>query len=222
LPERWLTSCPRGAIGVHPSLLPRHRGPDPFFWAIDAGDELTGVTLHTLSAQYDRGGILSQQSLAVGTQSAWQLARALDRPSLVALREGVRAIAEGRPPRAEPQDEAFASWAPEPTGELLRVDFHWPTERALRRIRALSPVPGLALEIRGVAFSVIAAERSERVLNALEPGEAGVLSDPPTLIIRTADGAIAIHRAQLSGEETETIDGAALAELIASKPAREP
>ena len=36
LPERWLVLPRLGAIGAHPSLLPRHRGPDPFFWAIDS------------------------------------------------------------------------------------------------------------------------------------------------------------------------------------------
>ena len=38
LPPRVLALGRLGAIGVHPSLLPRHRGPDPYFWAIDAGE----------------------------------------------------------------------------------------------------------------------------------------------------------------------------------------
>src|SRR4051794_18943014 len=46
IPRAVREAAPLGAIGVHPSLLPRHRGPDPTFWALDAGDEATGVTAH--------------------------------------------------------------------------------------------------------------------------------------------------------------------------------
>jgi methionyl-tRNA formyltransferase len=42
VPARVRALAPLGAIGVHPSLLPRHRGPDPFFWAIDQGDRAGG------------------------------------------------------------------------------------------------------------------------------------------------------------------------------------
>ena len=81
IPARLLSVAP--AVGVHPSLLPRHRGPDPYFWAIDAGDETTGVTAHRLDATYDTGPILAQRTLEIRPSwDAWRLARALDRPSL--------------------------------------------------------------------------------------------------------------------------------------------
>ena len=38
IPARVWQHARLGGIGVHPSLLPRHRGPNPFFWAIDSGD----------------------------------------------------------------------------------------------------------------------------------------------------------------------------------------
>ncbi len=67
------------AVGVHPSLLPRYRGPDPYFWAIDAGDTLTGVTAHVLESEYDTGPILGQTPVRIEPAwNAWQLAKALD------------------------------------------------------------------------------------------------------------------------------------------------
>src|SRR5262249_12948942 len=68
LPQRWLELPPRGALGVHPSLLPRHRGPNPYFWSIDAGDERAGVTVHRLTAEYDTGVMLGSRSLAIGAR----------------------------------------------------------------------------------------------------------------------------------------------------------
>jgi methionyl-tRNA formyltransferase len=215
LPARWLALPPLGAIGAHPSLLPRHRGPNPFFAAIDQGDAVTGVSVHRLVERYDEGAVLLREQLRVGERNSWQLARALDRPSLALLRQVVQRLSSGEPLVEQAQDESLASWAPEPEGDLLRVDWRWSTERVLRRIRALSPVPGLALEIRGVALFVTEASHTEDFPAALLPGEAAV--GPAAVVVRTADGAVAIHRATLAddmSEEAPTLDGAELARVL--------
>ena len=194
---------------MHPSLLPRHRGPNPYFWSIDSGDPQAGVTLHTLAPEYDTGAILLQRAIPVAERNAWQLARALDRPSLALLREGVGRFARSHPPTPTAQDEQAASWAPEPTGRELSVDWTWPTARILRRIRAISPVPGLAVEVDELRFFVTQAgivPGASDFVHALEPGEAAVIGEPGTLVIRTGDGAIAVERALLDDSEQ---DGAA-------------
>ncbi len=216
LPERWLRP-PLGAMGVHPSLLPRHRGPDPFFWAIDCGDPLTGACLHRLTPDYDAGEVLLEETLPVAGRDAWQLARALDRPALRLLRRGVARLAAGGALPGTAQDERSATWAPEPAGELLRVRWDWPTERVLRRVRALSPVPGLAVEIAGQKLFVTRAAAALGVPRFLEAGEAGVVGEPPgAVLIRTGDGAIRIERAvAVPGEEQ--LDGAAVASRVAER-----
>jgi methionyl-tRNA formyltransferase len=208
LPGEWLRAARFGGIGVHPSLLPRHRGPNPYFWSIDGGDEQAGVTLHTLEPEYDTGAILLQRAIPVGERNSWQLARALDRPSLALLREGVGRFARSHPPAPTAQDESAATWAPEPTGRELSVDWNWPTQRVLRRIRALAPVPGLAVEVRELPFFATRARAASDFVAALEPGEAAVVGTPGTLVIRTADGAIAIERAALGPDEDDEADEA--------------
>lgn len=211
LPKHWLDLPPRGAIGIHPSLLPRHRGPNPYFWSIDAGDELAGVTAHRLTEEYDTGLLLGSRSLPVGQRDAWQLARALDRPSLALLRETVAQLGSGEVLLERPQDERLATWAPEPAGDALRVDFGWATERVLRRIRALSPTPGLALAVEGVELFVTRAERQNDYVAALIPGEAHI-SD--TLSLRTGDGAIRVTRAFFPESEEEATSAADVASLL--------
>jgi len=222
LPLRWLQKGRHRPMGVHPSLLPRHRGPNPFFWAIDSGDERTGVSVHVLEAEYDTGDVLARRELTVGERNAWQLARALDRPSLSLLRDVVARLARGETLVAEPQDEAQASWAREPDAELLRVDFGWTTERVLRRVRALSPVPGLALELEGQSFFVTGAERATHYPTALAAGEAAAVgSARDELVIRTGDGAIRVKSAVagVSGglPEGTSLPVSALAELVATR-----
>jgi methionyl-tRNA formyltransferase len=209
LPGAWLGNARFGGVGVHPSLLPRHRGPNPYFWTIDSGDRDAGVTLHVLAPEYDTGAMLLQRSISVAGRNAWQLARALDRPSLTLLREGVRRFADGRPPPQTEQLEVDATWAPEPTGRELLANWSWPTARVLLRIRALSPVPGLAVEIANLRFFVTRARAATEFVAALEPGEAavlGVAGIAETLVIRTADGAVAVERAQLSPDAREDDD----------------
>ena len=224
---RWLERPPLHAIGVHPSLLPRHRGPNPFFSAIDGGDAETGVSVHYLEREYDTGAVIAQSRLPVGSMNAWQLARALNRPTLRLLGEVVEDFAEGRFRAVMTQDVENVTWAPEPTGEQLRVDWNWPTERILRRIRALSPVPGLALELDGLRFFVTAATEARDFPGALRPGETS-LGD--RLILRTGDGAVAVERAQLSeafeagngpwpldAEEAGVVGGEALVGLLRAR-----
>lgn len=123
-----------GGIGVHPSLLPRHRGPDPYFAAIDQGDDVTGVTVHRIAADYDTGEILGARNVAIAESwNAWQLARRLDRPSLSLLRETVAKLSAGETLPALVQDESEATWAPLPSLSDCALRWSWTTERVLRR-----------------------------------------------------------------------------------------
>jgi methionyl-tRNA formyltransferase len=64
LPTPLLSNC-RAAINLHPSLLPSNRGPNPFFWSIFNGDQLTGVTAHAIAPAFDEGPICMQQSIQI-------------------------------------------------------------------------------------------------------------------------------------------------------------
>jgi len=164
-------------------------------------------------------------------EAAWSTAEP-DRPSLALLREGVGRFARSHPPTPTAQDEQAATWAPEPTGRQLSVDWSWPTARVLSRIRAISPVPGLAVEVGELRFFVTRAKPASDFVRALEPGEAAVMGQPGTLVIRTGDGAIAVERALLdqsdddetedddsSGEASE-LDRHTLAEAVAQRVGR--
>ncbi|MBV9948769.1 MAG: hypothetical protein JOZ69_18115 [Myxococcales bacterium] len=185
LPPAALSLAP--AFGVHPSLLPRHRGPDPYFWTLDAGDATAGVTAHLLDEEYDTGAILAQRALPVGASwDAWRLARALDRPSLALLRETAAAFASGRPPEARPQDGRAATSAPEPADEVLAIRWSWPAARIERRVRAAGPWPGAWTEIGGSIVTLTRVSPSEDFPRALVAGEAAVRPDG-VAVVRAGD-----------------------------------
>src|SRR3989344_2638207 len=59
-----------GTLNVHPSLLPKFRGPSPIQSFILSDEEKTGVTIMLMDEQVDHGKILTQRNLEVGLPSA--------------------------------------------------------------------------------------------------------------------------------------------------------
>jgi methionyl-tRNA formyltransferase len=207
-----------GAIGVHPSLLPRHRGPDPTFWAIDAGDAETGVTAHRIDADYDTGPILGQRPIAIDPSwNAWTLAKKLDRPSLSLLRDVVGAFARGAPPTPVFQDETKATQAPEPDEGLLELRWSEPASAIERRVRAASPWPGAFTEIGGEVVTLTHVRRTENIPRALDPGEAWVRADG-IAVVRAGDVGIELHAGRAedldASEGERELDVTALADLV--------
>lgn len=107
-----LLSIPtRGTLNVHPSLLPRFRGPSPVESQICADERECGVTIIELDAEMDHGPILAQASV---TPDPWPV-RASVLKELLA-REGGKLLAEIIPPymeggiTPEPQDHARATY----------------------------------------------------------------------------------------------------------------
>jgi methionyl-tRNA formyltransferase len=210
LPMQLVGAARLGGIGAHPSLLPRHRGADPYFAAIDAGDTVTGVTVHRIAAEYDTGAILATRRLAIDSRwNAWQLARALDRPSLALLREVVGRFARGEPISESPQDETLATRADAPSEEDCALRWDWPAERIVRRIRALAPVPGAFTEIGGAIVVVTEAHATERFPRVLVPGEAAVVDG--RVVVRAGDGAVTLDAGQI---DDEPADAETLARLV--------
>lgn len=213
IPPPVLALAPLGAVGVHPSLLPRHRGPDPYFWAIESGDEVTGVTAHRLDATYDTGAILGKKELAIHpTWSAWTLAKKLDRPSLALLREIVKAYASGRAPRETEQDPSLATEAPQPTDDDLEIRWSEPVARVLARIRAAAPWPGAFTEVVGETVAITRAERASTFPRALEPSEAAVVGD--AVVVRAGDGAVRLLAGRLEATLERELERADFVRLV--------
>ena len=53
------------SINAHPSLLPKYRGPNPYFWVIKNQEKTTGVSFHLIDDDYDTGAILAQEEIKI-------------------------------------------------------------------------------------------------------------------------------------------------------------
>jgi methionyl-tRNA formyltransferase len=191
--------------------LPRHRGPDPYFWTIDSGDAIAGVTAHRLAEEYDTGAILGRREIVVDPAwNAWTLAKKLDRPSLALLRAVARDFANGSPRTEEAQDEARATAAPEPDVELLTLRWRWTREQIVRRVRAASPWPGALAQIGEAEVTLTRVAATADFPRALAPGEAAVRQG--VAVVACSDGAVELLEGR--DEEDVPLGAAELARLV--------
>jgi methionyl-tRNA formyltransferase len=66
IPKSILDIPPHGTVGIHPSLLPRHRGASPIQGAILEGDTMTGVSLFVVDEKVDHGPVIATANLSLG------------------------------------------------------------------------------------------------------------------------------------------------------------
>lgn len=92
-----LSLAPLGGVNIHPSLLPRHRGPIPTFWALQEGPGATGISIHRIAARIDAGEVLAQRAhaLPLGV-SASSAARLLHEAALPMIGDALQALAAGK------------------------------------------------------------------------------------------------------------------------------
>jgi len=140
IPPEITSLAPLGCINLHPSLLPRHRGPLPMFWTYHADDRLTGVTVHHASQTFDAGDIILQQSFPLPrAYPHTALNEDVAQRGAALLRSAADALARGRAPRVA-QDESAATYAPRVSvgASMVRFDA-WDVERVWHFLAALSP-----------------------------------------------------------------------------------
>lgn len=110
IPQSIIDLFTPGIINVHPSLLPKYRGPSPIESAIKNGDSITGVTIMQLSAKMDAGPIYaSTQHPLQGTETKPELYHALADVGTNLLLEILPTITAGSL-LPVPQDEQTASY----------------------------------------------------------------------------------------------------------------
>lgn len=194
IPATVLGMAPRGAFGVHPSLLPRWRGPDPYFWALRRGDRWTGVTLHRLASKYDTGAIVAQHRVMIREgENAWQLARRLDVPALALLTTCAQALRDGQALTGAPQREQGATSAPRPDEADLIIDWRRSADDIVRLVRAAAPWPGASAVLGNREVHVVAARLGATPPPAaLRPAEAW--HTPDGIAVRAGSGAVLLQR----------------------------
>jgi methionyl-tRNA formyltransferase len=186
-----------GALNIHPSLLPRHRGAAPVVGTIVAGDTVGGVTVMCMDEGLDTGPIVAQRALPLdGTEVAPELEARLARMGADLLVDVLPGWLDGSlSATAQPVEGATL------TRLLRREDGRLdPAKSAAeleREVRAYQPWPGSFLEHDGARLKVWAASVLGQGIS-VEPGV--VILTEGTLGLGTVDGVLRLDEVQPAGK----------------------
>jgi methionyl-tRNA formyltransferase len=137
--QQLLESAKKGAINAHPSLLPKHRGPAPLFWAARAGQSVLGVTVHQIDSKEDHGPIYLQESVDLEPMATGEIIyAAAGRLAGRLLQDVLGHIAHGSA-QSTAQDHARATRAPRPKPEDAQFESHEWTCTALLNFVNIAP-----------------------------------------------------------------------------------
>lgn len=138
-----------GFVNVHPSLLPKFRGPSPITTPILAGDKTTGVSLIVLDSELDHGPIIAQKEIVISPSDTHDsLGTKLTTTGAKLLLETLpEYLAQNITP--EQQDHDLATYTQKITKESGKIDISNPPDQITldRMIRAYFPWPTVWAEI---------------------------------------------------------------------------
>jgi methionyl-tRNA formyltransferase len=200
LPRAVLDLPPLGCLNVHPSLLPRWRGPAPIQGALLAGDPVTGTSIILLEERMDAGPILAQAERPIGPDDdAVSLEAALAEQGAALLVETLPRWAAGQlTPRQ--QDEAQATYTRLLTKADGLLDWTRPAPALANQVRACAGWPGAYTFWRGQVLKVLrAAPLAARP--PLAPGTVWAVHDGAErgVAVAAGEGSLLLREVALAG-----------------------
>lgn len=160
-----LLSLPRiGALNIHPSLLPKYRGPAPIQHALINDEKETGVTIMMLDSGLDAGDILMSGQTAISPDDTSEtLHDSLSRRGAELLVLTLDQFKTHTIKRI-PQDHSKATYAPLLKKKDGLIDWAMPAEKLVAFVRGMTPWPGAHTFINGKRhkiFKVVPAKANE-------------------------------------------------------------
>ena len=198
LPPAVLDVPRLGVINVHPSLLPKYRGPSPVQTAILDGVPETGVTIMQLDEGMDTGMVLRSSGPVPldGTERAGDLMARLFSLGARMLPGVLTDLSDGRLTPV-PQDDSMAS-----VTRLIKrgdgeVDWRRPARYLERMVRAYDPWPGVFTTWYARTLKILDSSVAEDGPSHGPPGTVFRYGDG--MAVATGEGALEIRRVQLAG-----------------------
>jgi len=205
LPPEVLSLPKFACLNVHPSLLPRHRGPSPVANTILCGDELTGVTIMLMDAGMDTGPILAQEKVGISfMNTTGSLSSKLaDVGAKLLLETLPKWLGSELKPQA--QDESQATYSKLITSKDAEIDWHLSAVELWRRVRAYNPWPSCYTWCRGKRLKIHKAIPCGDVAKG-EMGEVVALTETPGVGVVTRDGILGLCQVQLEGKREMAVE----------------
>ena len=191
IPKVLLNSTKDGFINVHPSMLPKYRGGNPYSRVIMNGETETGVTIHFMDEEFDTGDIIAQKAYHIHSKATMgTIFNELNVLGIELLLQVLQAYETQELPRI-----------PQPRGDFISgnglsdndtfINYNRSAEELERFIRALNPFIIASTTFRGNLVRVMKAEVASDAFCIPHPAGTVAKIENDKFYIATAKGLIA-------------------------------
>lgn len=217
---KFLALFASGGLNLHPSLLPKYRGPAPIPAAILGGEEKTGITVQRLAREMDAGDILLQREIALtGRETTGELTDRAGREGAQMLLEVVDALESGEA-RGVAQQEAEATYCSLISKDESWIDWSAEAVEIDRKVRAYAPWPLARTLFAGEPLIIhysepVPRDRAQRARERffrehpeviLAPGRVIGVDKDFGILIQTGGGALGVTRLQAQARKPMSWD----------------
>ena len=160
-----------GFINIHPSLLPKYRGGNPYSTVIMNGEKETGVTLHFMDEGFDTGDIITQKKVAISPLET--MGTLFNRLNLLGMQMLVSVLNDfeknDKLPRYKQPEGNFVV-GQSIKDEDLFIDYSKSAEEIDRFIRGLNPFLIASTLFRGNMIKIFMANKIDKDSSKYKPG----------------------------------------------------
>ncbi len=190
---------PLGWLNLHPSLLPRWRGPSPIQTAILEGDAVTGVTIMRIVLEMDAGDIVLQEETPIAPEeTAGDLTERLAEMGAAQMLKAIELVKRGEAP-AIPQDPAKVTISKVFEKEHGRIRWAGPAQQIHNRVRACNPWPMAQCMLKEQFCRIL---RTVPITETTDDTPGTVVSvERSRILVATGDGVLAITELQMAGRK---------------------
>ncbi len=208
IPSKILDLSKRGFLNIHPSLLPKYRGPSPIQYALLNGEKETGVTIMKIDEQVDHGPILAIENLKLKIENLkyMELHDELAKMGAELLIKILPGYLAGKIRPVE-QDHDKATFTKIIKKEDGRIDWHKTAQEIYNQFRAFHFWPGIWTSWQGRVLKITDCKIStEQPYHGHdEEYVAQVYNEDGITFVPCSQGHIQILRLQLEGSKEMSI-----------------
>lgn len=201
---QFLSLFSMGAINIHPSLLPKYRGPAPLLAAILHGDKSYGISIQKIFAELDTGDILISKEYHLNSNySTYELTQEAAQHAATLLSQNFSSILSLYE-MAKPQSCEGISYAPLVSKEDGIIDFKKSAATICREVKAYHPWPKSYTTYKGTLLFIYqcdCCEDNSEDYHKSEYGEIFAIDLDKGIKVKCSSGALCIKELQLAGKK---------------------
>ena len=187
-----------GNINIHPSLLPRWRGPSPIESSILEGDKITGVSLMQMTEELDAGPVYEQRSISMNGENTKTLSEKLTLLAGEMIESFLPSFFEGDV-KTKQQDERLVTESKIIKKEDARVNWNETSEIIDSKIKAYYPWPVAHTYLGDKYLRLLDSEAIIKDEEGTDPGQIVDINDKG-VTVKCKEGKIILKSIQPEGK----------------------